>query len=707
MGSSLIIALARAAGQPGAPQEPPPAPAEDPAQTATPEQTAAAPDAPLPPPPGATAPPQAAQGVTVYTPDFFASASPANATDMVSRVPGFVLDTGDNVRGFAGAVGNVLVDGERPTVKGDELFDLIRRIPAASVARIELIRGGAPGIDMGGKPVVVNIVRSQASTSTALLAVANVSGPNGRQFPAMRLEATRRGPGYALEGGMFYGTGVNDSGGRGRQTRRDGAGLLLEDGPFTSITNYNAFEARGTGELRRPGSQVWRANFNYQWVDEEQEERADVLSANDVLLGFDRSYYYFERYRGSFGADHTRSLSERVNLSLQFLQSLQDASIDATSDGGGPVKRYVNEETSGETILRGSLAWRRSDTLSIEGGGEFAFNFLEGDTALSVGGVPIPLPSSSVRVTERRGEAFTTATWRPSPRWSIEAGLRVETSVIGQTGDADQERTFTFPKPRLNIAFSPDADSQIRLRLEREVGQLDFGDFVASASLENGQVNAGNADLEPERSWIVEAVYERRFWGRGSATLKLSHAEVEQVVDLIPIENLFDAPGNIGDGTRDLAQINLTLPLDRFGISGGLFSTEVQWRRSEVTDPLTRQRRRISSQSPMRWEAHFTQDVARFNLTWGVDVFGGFEEVYYRIREVRRVEIDTFATVFAEWRPATNLQLRVELQNVTNRERRQIREFYDGPRNLGVVDGSEYRSAAFPTLLYVRLRRTF
>lgn len=662
-----------------------------------------APDA-APPPPAPTAP---AQGVTVYTPDFFAASNPANATDMIARVPGFQPDTGDDVRGFAGAVGNILVDGERPTVKGDELYELIRRIPAGSVERIELIRGGAPGIDMGGKPVVVNIVRRAGDATTGLFAVANVTGPHGRQFPAMRLEGTRRGPGYSLEGGMFYGTGINDSSGSGRETRRDGAGVILQDGPFTSITNYNALQLRGSGEYRRPGAEVYRANAAFEAVDEDQQERADFISTGGARTGFDLSGYHFERQRGSIGADHSRALTSTLSGAILVLQRLQNETIDATASGDGDPVRFLSDETSGESIARASLAWRPSDRWTFETGGELAYNFLDGQNALFVGGAPVTLPSANVRVAERRGEVFGTLTWRPSPRWSIEAGLRVEASSIGQTGDAEQERSFVFPKPRLNISFSPDADSQIRLRFEREVGQLNFGDFVASASLENDSVNAGNADLEPERSWVIEGVYERRFWGRGSAAITLSHAEVEQVIDLIPIQNQFDAPGNIGDGTRDLAKINLTLPLDRLGISGGLFTTEYQWRRSEVTDPVTGQRRRITSQSPTRWEAHFAQDIAHWNLTWGVDANGGFEEVYYRLFEIRRVEYDTFVTVFAEWKPTTDLQVRVELQNIFNRERRQYRTFYDGPRSLGIIEGTESRSVAYPAAFYVRLRRTF
>ena len=60
----------------------------------------------------AASPASGAQGVIRYPQAYFAEQRPVTAYDMVGRLPGFTLDTGDNVRGFEGAAGNVLIDGE-------------------------------------------------------------------------------------------------------------------------------------------------------------------------------------------------------------------------------------------------------------------------------------------------------------------------------------------------------------------------------------------------------------------------------------------------------------------------------------------------------------------------------------------------------------------------------------------------------------------
>ena len=77
----------------------------------------------------AMAAPQAARAqsemrasVTGYGKDYFAGAQPASAMDMVTLVPGFRLVEGDiTVRGYSGAVGNVVIDGQPPASKQDKL----------------------------------------------------------------------------------------------------------------------------------------------------------------------------------------------------------------------------------------------------------------------------------------------------------------------------------------------------------------------------------------------------------------------------------------------------------------------------------------------------------------------------------------------------------------------------------------------------------
>ena len=93
----------------------------------------------------------------VYQPSFFAAGRPDTAYDMVLLLPAFTFDPGGAARGYEASAGNVLIDGQRPSTKFDSLTDILKRIPASSIARVEVIRGLRP----------VSICRAERSLRTS------------------------------------------------------------------------------------------------------------------------------------------------------------------------------------------------------------------------------------------------------------------------------------------------------------------------------------------------------------------------------------------------------------------------------------------------------------------------------------------------------------------------------------------------------------
>lgn len=321
------------------------------------------------------------------------------------------------------------------------------------------------------------------------------------------------------------------------------------------------------------------------------------------------------------------------------------------------------------------------------------------------------LPAANVQVTEARAEMFGTATWQARPTVALEAGLRVEASRIAATGDVVSARDLIFPKPRAVITWSPAPADQVRVRLEREVGQLNFDDFGAqSANLNTGTVHAGNPNLIPQQDWVVEAAYERRFWGAGDATITLRHYALTDVIDRVPIYDpagAFDAPGNIGSGTKDEAAFAVTLPTDKLGLKRGLLTGQATLRRSSVIDPTVGLARPISGLHPNDWELHFTQGLPRWKATWGFDVNGQWRETYYRFDEIDTDKLKTFAVLFAEYKPRPDLAFRAELRNAGGRGFEHAREVYLGPRNLDGLDYVDVRDLHTGRFVYFRVLKTF
>ncbi len=672
--------------------------------------------------PAPTAAADGEQGVIAYPAGFFADANPNTAMDMVSRLPGFSFDGGSGVRGFAGAAGNVLIDGERPTTKSDDLQSILRRIPASQVERIDVIRGGAPGIDMQGKTVLANIVRKNGASVTGLISIVNDFVYDGRNSPGIRLEGARRADGKSLEGSLVAASFHDDGAGDGPLVQRDASGALVDEGQMRAegdgqqIVGTTAYSAPLAGGKFRVNGRLFFQRFYYG-------EHNDF----DIAGFTSESREFEERREGEIGLRYGRDLGPRTKLESLFIQQWKEQDFDLRFTAGPDVELFSNARTLGETIGRASVNFRQSDALSIEYGGEGAFNWLESATAYSVNGAPIALPAAEVRVEERRGELFGTATWKPVPTLTFEGGLRYEYSQISSEGDVTLDKSLQFAKPRAVATWSPNDNNQLRFRVEREVGQLNFGDFVASSQINTGGgVTTGNPDLNPQQAWVAEIAYERRFWQSGAITLTLRHVELTDAIDRAPevvasscplvagVPDLtsplctrYDRPANIGDGTREQAQIDFNIPLDRLGVKGGSLRGFYIWRESEVIDPTTFQARRITGEHPHDWEIHFSQDLPQWKLTWGVDVFGQFTETYWRYNRVETMELKSFVMPYVEWKPRMDLQFLLQLKNFTERPLIREQEFYTGDRATGVMSLRETRTYENGMSAYVRVRKTF
>jgi hypothetical protein len=647
----------------------------------------------------------ARQGVLVFEPAFFADARPDTALDMIARLPGFAFESGDSgTRGLAGTAGNVLIDGRRPSTKSDNLDQILRRISAAGVARVELIRGGASGIDMQGRSVVANVVLIRTVTTERVIETNTYVYPDGHLGPVLSARYSRREGDDQIEGSLSGFSDRTDGTGDGFRRRYDPAGNLIQDADLVLWDRIRNLRATGAVQ-RRAGGGLLRVNGLLGWFGNENAQDLLIRSGAGVDSFNDEES---NDVNSELGVNWTRDLGPRTGLELTGLQRYSSEDYTGVSESSGDSSTFTADSTSGESIGRAILRFRPNDRWSFETGGEVAYNFLDSATAYSENGVPIPLPSSAVKVEELRGEVFGQATWRPASTLTIEGGLRVEVSEISQSGDSDLTKSFVYPKPRIQATWTPRPGHQFRFRAEREVGQLDFGDFIASADIDIGQVEGGNPDLEPEKSTVIEAIYERRFWGEGVFDVTVSHAEIEDVVDVIPLTGGFDGVGNIGDGTADFFQLRLTLPTDRLGIPNGRFQTRGSWSSTSVLDPVTGEERRFQGNQAFGCGVSFNQDLAGGRWSWGFDHGCNVDKGRgFRVREVRAFYEEPGVGAFVQWKPQGDLTVRVDLGNATDRAQGYDREIYAGPRDTAPLAFREVRRTRMSPWLFVQIRKTF
>jgi len=643
------------------------------------------------------------QGVLVFTPDFFADQRPNTALDMVNRVPGFAVQDGDGSRGFEGAVGNILINGSRPASKNDSGSSVLSRTLVPQVERIELVRGGAPGIDMQGYSVVVNVItRTQSSREQILTANgAFFEGGQDRYFGQYQFTARSGDRTWGLS--LSDGVAIDDSSGVGRVIRRDAAGLILRDEGYYSDQNG--------------GGQAARVNFADAFMGGKIDLTARLgrndynqFSLQDGPGILRENRFENEGTSGEVGAVFTRPMRPGLTSETRFIREWSDgenASVSNNTAGSvvSPEQRFESEDKESETILRSLLRWERSPSMTLEGGGEVAYNMLETDQAFTVGGVGVPLPSDQITVEETRGEVFGKATWRVRSNLTVEGGLRLEASTISQSGDADQEKSFFFAKPRVQVTWTPIPRNQLRFRFERELGQLDFDDFAASSDLEDDTVFGGNVDLEPEQRWIAELVYERRFLGDGIVSVGYRHDEIVDAIDRLPLAGGLSAVGNIGDGTLDQLAVNVMVPLDWTGFSGGQFQFRNTWNETAVTDPTTGEDRSISGVRASQPAFTVSQDITSWKINWAITYLDRLRQFRFDPDQTSGFTGSDYLEANIEYKPTPTLAIRAQV-NVWN-DFQSERIVYANRTPARPVAFTELRPTDPRTFWQIRVRKTF
>jgi hypothetical protein len=165
--------------------------------------------------------------------------------------------------------------------------------------------------------------------------------------------------------------------------------------------------------------------------------------------------------------------------------------------------------------------------------------------------------------------------------------------------------------------------------------------------------------------------------------------------------------GNIGDGQRTELEFNLTLPLDRIGIPTGLLRTRALWRDGYATDPTTKETRQISEDLPREIEFHFSQQLPRARLRWGVDLRLASASREHYFDEIRNELLGTRLDVFAQFDPTPVWSVRMFANNLTDRSAVRERQIHDGIRGVVPLSYIETRTLRIGPWVGITLRRTF
>jgi hypothetical protein len=632
----------------------------------------------------------------VYGPEYFTAYAPRNAFDMLERLPGFTLEEADEARGLGQASGNVLLNGARLAGKSTTAEDQLKRINAGDVLRIEVLDGATLDIP-GLSGQVANVVTGQSGLAGQF----NWQPTPGNKAAGYNLTEGDISVSASLGRAKFNLALSNPShhgGSIGPSLITAGDGTLIDSRRLRTRAHTEAPTLSASVQLDLANGAIANLSASHLWDYfhwRRREERMPV-AGDPAVRHLDR----LDKSRElELGADIQFPLGPgRLKLIGLNSSETRDYSTESvfepseTSPASGD--RYELYAESSERIGRAEYGWPMLGgdwQLSTEA----AYNRLDNISslfAIDADGVfaSIPFPAGTGGVKEDRYETILSYGRPITGRLSLQLAVGGEYSKLVQTGSNAEERSFRRPKGSLSLAWAARPGLDMSLRLNRRVGQLDFADFLAQVFVDADNQNAGNNQLVPEQSWVLEYEVSKDFGKWGSARLKLVRSWIEDVVTYIPIPGGGESLGNVDRADRKQLTFDSTLKLEPLGIAGARFDLLIELEDSSIADPLTSELRPIDETEGFNIEGEFRHDIPRSNWAWGFLVSKTHLGRYYRIFESG--ETDGFrkqGEVYVEQKDLFGLTVRATASNLFSETSRTYRTLYEGPRNAAPVLFSE------------------
>ena len=577
----------------------------------------------------------------IYDQAYFRQYNITNAADAIKRIPGVEnLSSGNNSyepgdnnkrRGFGSSGTQILINGERQSSKSNNIIKTLERINADSLIRIEVIRGTEAGLDVRSDGVIVNIIvdgnlSKDSGTWSAALGYLTSGSSNWRGIGSWstKIKKTDIILGFERIGDL--------------NSRKYNEFTVDQEQSLLYYRLRETIEYQSSNRVNidlnskindkstiRINTLVW---FNGKENAPQIQEYFSPLDTNNMAFYKKINWDRREDNDGwEFGGDWEYQINKNHSLKLRVVlteenEDQNDISFLDDTENSYNNSTETNIRKENERIIRLSFNKLIGKNSSLEYGLESAYNklnrifnlrFFDSNSIETNAG----LINTSGLVEEDRYEGFLSYNLPLSEKIRAELALNYEWSEISQSGDVNLSREFKYWKPRIDIKWDYKKNRQIRFNIERNVGQINFDNFISSYDQFEETIRAGNPDLRPETSWKFKLEHEWRLPNDGGViTLKGSAREIDGPVDRLPIDG-YAGIGNLGSGERTKATIDGSIRINKL-LQGGVFRFSGYLQSSEVIDPVTNIKRDFSWYKRWQTMIGLRQDVPGGKYSWGL-----------------------------------------------------------------------------------------
>lgn len=686
-----------------------------------------------------SAQPENAEGedsTIVYEASYFTDYNPVSVNDMIDRIPGVTISSNTGGGRGLGSGGDLLINGQRLAGKDNSPRDQLSRIAAREVERIEIIRDTSGELAVRGSGQVVNIVLQNTGTrASTSIEVNSDLHQDGTVQPGASISHSRQNGGLSM---MFN---------------------LLAD-PKYSYQEGTEYSTDAALNPTQTMEQFYtRDRMNYQTsttigyrVDQHRMQVNALYGMSDHPVDLERHFYQpdmpttlarmehetneYEQNNWELGGDYEYSFANGSRALMLFVVNDQtndriferfNNSTPTTSAEEEKVMFIDSDQRTRERIVQGNYNWSLSDYQDMQLGLERAQTILDTKLLLGknsgeetpspeYGGLHPALSSSNLGTTveEMRYEGFAVHNWTLNDRMTLESSLEYETSEITQTGQTAMAREFSFWKPSIDYRFNITSDLQLRATVQRQVQQLSFDNFSASANTSDADrdTDAGNPELVPTKETRYELTLEYRLpEDAGVVSSRFFFRDLTDQIGLIDAtvdpQSPLSASGNIGDAERWGVYLDGSTRLGAFGVPDALISSSLYLFDSAVTNPLLGSTERINGRG--RFSLGFRHDITDWNLNYGFDYQkpfnGGMKEI-----EVSYIDWDrdpTSLTMFVSTVLFDDVTFRLESNNTLDDDNCRYRQRYNGHVSSGDISEIENFCWGAGQKVALKVRTTF
>ncbi|MBT5241792.1 MAG: TonB-dependent receptor [Rhodospirillaceae bacterium] len=662
---------------------------------------------------------------TTYEASFFTRFNPLSLQDMLQRIPGASISNSvatSERRGLRGNEDAILINGQQITGKDSGGASALQRITANQVLRIEILRGSSSEVQSTTQRIINVILRQDGGDTLTLTAAL----PNYTNDGSARPIA---GVTYAVnEPNRNYSIGIASNPIYRPWQRTKITSDLSGQDILSSVESeqHDRYTIQTTGRYEQTFESGSRLQLNGlgSWLINNRERR-EVLRDPQQPIAINQLSDSLEidkrdEFTVEISADYSFPLGEADTVTFLALVNWEKENRDRDVFDLEPldepvIVRQLRQDIRTEAIARGTYDRTFSPTLGGQIGLEGTLNTQKTDFDLStlVDGALVPLAifNSDGKVTEYRGEAFSTLRWKPWGTVEAEFGLAVEASRIRQTSvDVNSARSLFFVKPTLNVYWDVTPQNKLFFSVVRDVGQLNFANFVASITSTDQELEAGNPDIKPTKSWDYEVGLEHRLAdGVGVITGRAFYRYLQDPRGRLSFNGLVSQIGNIGDGEEYGAEGEISIDFTRLGWWDGVLTADYLRRKTSVVDPFDNVSRRFGF-TP-NWETSFEyrheiKTIIDGHVSVNYSQFGA--RFINDIDKQDRLKEGGSMTISLEHRLTDNIRINFSSNNFLNRTTIREREILAfAPEGGRVLTGTRRDRSQWGRIYNVFIRGTF